>query len=104
MTPIDKRKAELREFWFLRMPNKQFYMELDGPHETETTLNLVEYSAYQALEARHEKLLEALEFYANKGSWGEHGIDQRGWYIIESTDRGTKARKAIEADRKAGGK
>lgn len=50
-----------REFWFLRMPNKQFYMELDGPHETETTLNLVEKSAYQALEARHKKLLEVLK-------------------------------------------
>ncbi len=51
-------------------------------------IHVIEYSAYQSLEARHKKLLEALEFEC--GNRCAIGINP------------CNAREAIEADRKAG--
>lgn len=42
-----------------------------------------------------DELLEVVQFYASKRNWGEPGSDLRGWYLIESKDRGDKARAAI---------
>lgn len=39
-----------------------------------------------------EKAVKIAEFYADKKNWGEPTTDIRDWYLIESTDRGKKAR------------
>ena len=49
------------------------------------------------LTAQCEGLVKALEFYADKKNWGEPSSDMRNWYVIESTDRGEKARAALDA-------
>lgn len=56
----------------------------------------LQYEEVNKLRGENAKLREALEFYADKNNWGESGYDQRGWYVVESTDRGIKAREALE--------
>lgn len=38
---------------------------------------------------------EALEFYGDKQNWGETTPDMRDWYLIETSDRETKARTTL---------
>jgi len=77
-----------REFWIIREPpystwvsNKPLYSA-----DTDEEIHVIEYSAYQALEARHKKLLEALNEIC-RGFTADHQEDI--------------AREAIEADRLA---
>ncbi len=44
---------------------------------------------------REQILWDAVKFYAEKKNWGEPTKDIRDWYLIESKDRGDKARKAL---------
>lgn len=52
-------------------------------------IHVIEYTEYELLQARHKKLLEALEFYREYN------------YLNESNDIRCMASEAIEADRKA---
>lgn len=55
-------------------------------------VKFVEKSVYQALEARHKKLLEALKYYSS---------ENKSKYFIDGTINESIADEVIEADRKA---
>lgn len=42
-----------------------------------------------------EKAVVMASYYADKKNWGEPTTDIRDWYLIESTDRGKKAREFL---------
>ena len=51
---------------------------------------------YDRLMQQALAMREALAFYADSKNWGEDLPDMRYWYLIESTDRGKKAKQALE--------
>lgn len=74
-------------------------MHLAGRKANAMEALMSENAYYDAHEAATERFLPLIEkavvmasYYADKKNWGEPTTDIRDWYLIESTDRGKKAR------------
>jgi hypothetical protein len=52
--------SEPREWFLVSMPNPDFFMHLARPHDTEPTIHVIEYSAYESLQAKLKVYEEAL--------------------------------------------
>lgn len=86
MTPLPKHLEELRDELAFYLWNYRKNAFKDGFN-----------SAAHFMLKDLESMAKALEFYSLKRNWGEpKDVDMRDWYIIESTDRGDKAREALK--------
>ena len=85
MTPQMKAYMEklAKEYW-----NDCMEPGADGHFETGFTA---------AFELAERTLKHEMMYYAHDAHWGEPGPDRKYWYVIESTDRGKKAKQALAA-------